>query len=154
MLGAVDQLMVDRFEEDFLNSGLATYDLSSCLAGYLKSLLDSEFVGLESEIKSKFFELLNSAERREWSATETPEKEVARKFFWSKVRSYKGVDNALSSFSRCCVFCANNDEDWVDHLLGEDTPFLLYADELERMRSGRTNELVAYFRKFFNFPEK
>lgn len=154
MLGTVDQLMVDRFEEDFLNSGLATYDLSSCLAGYLKGLLDSGVVGFDNEANRKFAELLGSAERREWPATETPEKEMARKYFWSKVHSYKGVDDALSSFARCCVFCANNDEDWVDHLLGEDTPFLLYADELERMRSGKANELVAYFREFLNLPER
>ncbi|MDF9616777.1 hypothetical protein P5705_03905 [Pseudomonas entomophila] len=153
MLRALDQLMVDRFEEDFLSSDLTIYDLSSCLAGYLKCMLVSGYVDFpDGEVKRQLVSLLGSAERKEWPATETPEKEKARKYFWFTVNLYKGVDDVLSSFARCCVFCANNDEDWADQLLGEDTPFLLYADELDRMRGGETKELVAYFRAALSLP--
>lgn len=62
------------------------------------------------------------------------------------MRESSSTNHALSSFARCCVFCTHNDEDWADHSLGEETPFLLYADELERMSRGQVEPLVSFFR--------
>jgi hypothetical protein len=153
MLEVVDQLMVDEFEQDFLNSGLSIYDLTSCLAGYLKWLLVSRSIEFDDEGEClKFISVLSDVEEKRWPATETLEKKGAREYFWSKVHFYKGVNGSLSSFARCCVFCAHNDSDWADHSLGEDTPFLLYADELSRMCSGKTEELVGYFRSALGLP--
>lgn len=85
MLGKTEQEVVDDFESDFLESGLAIHDLSSCLAGYLKGLLLKEEFDFGNEvIESRFIEFLSAAESKSWPATEIAEKSKRENIFGRK----------------------------------------------------------------------